>query len=85
MSWPTDGDPRFVVVEVTGSSRPTAGSTAKLDGLSVHVLDRAFCHRIVASFCTDYMRGFGVPARVRKSAADRCDELNGAHSEAVAA
>lgn len=54
MSWPDDGEPRFVVTVLHGY-QIVPGSTSRGSGWpepapSAYVLDRAYCDRIVASF-----------------------------------
>lgn len=84
MSWPTDGKPRYLVVEVSGAFKASVGSSAALKHFSIHVLDRALNHRIVASFRTEHQKGYSVPSLVRAKATARCAELNAA-GEAIAA
>lgn len=84
MSWPSDGLPRFVVVETRGLFAATVGgSDPRVDNTNenrtVAILDRAFCHREVAYFRSEDQgstRGKAV-AKAQRLAAERAAELNG--------
>lgn len=87
MSWPTDGEPRFIVREHTGHriglahARTGSGS---LEGLSVCVLDRGYCHRVVAQWASED-EGGSTPrstrwAAIRGRAQARADQLNAEHA-----
>lgn len=45
MSWPTDGEPRFVVGSVTGFNYPGGFDSKEATFWTVH--DRAYCYHIV--------------------------------------
>lgn len=78
------GRPRFVVCETEGLNLPSVGPV--VPGLSVMVLDRAYCCAVVQSWKSeDYhlggrppnnVSGVMVRERIRREAAERCAELN---------
>jgi hypothetical protein len=81
---------RFVVTELEGylqlggdRRRPPHAKP----GLSVQVIDRATCHRVVASFRTEDYGGRHDRVReiVRHKAAKRCAELNGTSPPSIVA
>jgi hypothetical protein len=48
MSWPDDNRPRFIVTTLTGYSA-SAGGVSNPTAYA-YVLDRAYCHRVVAAY-----------------------------------
>lgn len=73
---------RYVVTELEGFLEIGGGrSGASRPGLSVQVIDRAVCHRVVASFRTEDCIGGRTTERKREltryRAAKLCSELNG--------
>lgn len=83
MSFPADGQPRFVIVETVGLALPqTGGADPKLNSApesrTVAILDRAVCHREVALFRSEdygHTRQEAV-AKAQRLAAERLAELN---------
>jgi hypothetical protein len=63
--------PRFVVAETSGLLRIVGGHTTRHDGLTVMVLDRAYCYEVVWSIRTeDFPPGKGSlknPVRITKA------------------
>lgn len=89
MSWPTDGKPRYVVVETLGHLHVTIyGGTTEADKdlhRTVAILDRAFCHRCVFKARSEDWKQLGrvrAIAKARRLAEERLAELN---TEQVAA
>lgn len=89
-------DDRFVVREIEGWLAPSEGSARAPSGLSVHVLDRAFGFKCVATFRTETERRQDSRGRrvspisvverhelVRERARERADYLNAAHEREV--
>lgn len=90
MSWPSDGQPRYVARSLTGVAitpstlyHPSGGKP----GTVWYVYDRAYCHAIVAEFRRNTSRGWkwvGVVRRVpimvtpRQQAEELAAELNAA-------
>jgi hypothetical protein len=79
--------PRFVVSVVTGNREPTAGTGRPSDGVTVSVLDRAYCYRDVAAFRSEDggslygVKRFGGGGylgemHARRLAQELCDRLN---------
>lgn len=74
---------RFVVKELEGYPSNSAGDMRRPPGLSTHVLDTAWNHRIVGSFRSED-RGHGTSFRggwrgrvgARAAAAELCRRLN---------
>ena len=68
---------RFVVTELEGYT-----NTVRYPGLSVHVIDTAVNHRLVATYRTEDVNGRirrdGMRAFVRESARAKAAELNAA-------
>lgn len=78
MSWPADGRPRFVTVETHGwrihaTSGAIGGNTAR--NVSYAVLDRAYCHGIVAEFASEGEHGGGKSAVLRARAQAKAEAV----------
>lgn len=93
MSWPSDGRPRYVLVETTGYRRMSVSGQLAVDtelpNRTVAILDRAFCHRVVFTAQSEKYSGGGAAlsrleaiAHTQRLAAARLAELN---AEQVAA
>jgi hypothetical protein len=81
VSWPADGLPRFVVADVEGLLSQSWGQkkSGGPEHLSAHVLDRAFCHRSVATFRSEHTKPNSLAGKValaRALAHAKCAELN---------
>lgn len=83
MSWPADGQPRYVIVETTGFLGHGPGGLLAIDktlpSRTVAILDRAFCHRTVFKAQSESFNNRGrvfAVARARQLVADRLAELN---------
>lgn len=82
MSWPTDGEPRYVVVTTRGytiMNPPGQRRGSSREQATYAVLDRAYCYAEVESWRTEtYDRGRSkLSAETRAEA--RCAELNAEH------
>lgn len=72
MSWPTDGEPRFITASIHGSHIGWSNGGG-LDNMDEHyVYDRARCHRVV------YREQGTAPALL--AVTDYCDLLNRAQA-----
>lgn len=82
-------DPRYVVTEIEGYLNQAKPRGSQVPGLSVHVLDTAFCHRVVFTARTENVRQSRAESyagmtpweareRVRGLARARALELNAA-------
>lgn len=72
--------PRYVVTELEGWERADAARGAhRVPGLSVQVLDRLYCYRVVRSWRSEDYGGPGKRKReyIRHAAATYCAQLNG--------
>jgi hypothetical protein len=78
VSWPTDGLPRFIVVEIEGSLG-ISGRDNVHDNITCTILDRAYCHREIRSWRSEDQRGRGkgrAKAEARRFSGRHCDTLN---------
>ncbi len=85
-SWP-DGKPRFIIREITGyaiNPGRHSGGGSRPPTTDVMILDRAYCHRVVAYFKA---RGNGQPSLSARQhlAQERLARLNAEYAEADAA
>lgn len=79
MSWPDDGEPRFIVTSIGGwviNSRSAGRSGSHKPGLAFQVLDRAYAHAVVREFQPGREKGFRREESRRSKALELAAALN---------
>lgn len=82
MSWPADGEPRFMVSELRGFREPLVGDyNGGADHFSLAVVDRAVAMQVVGEWASERVKGrpmmnWARHAAIRGEAAELAAELN---------